>query len=140
MKNFSLLLVVIFGTVFISFSGCTKENKVNDSGLVSFDIDTVNFTHSMKGWELYSWLDENDFSYSILMGTNRSKTNSEVIHNKIAVNGLDSLKRLLARMPAGEVIFWNSYPESCSMPNQEIIDEITDFCSTRNILLQEVTY
>ena len=73
-------------------------------------LDTISFSHSMKGWELYSWPSESDWNYSILIGTNRNKTYQEVTTNKISVVGKDSLKILLDKFPANEQIFWIGKP------------------------------
>lgn len=103
-------------------------------------LDTISFTHSMKGWELYTWSNGNDWKYSILMGTNREKTYDEVITNKIAVIGKDSLKMLLNKFPAKEEIFWIGKRsgdgwDNLSLPDQSTIDEIMNYASLKELVL-----
>jgi len=103
-------------------------------------IDTLTFAPSFKGWELYSWPTGNDWNYSILMGTNRSKTYQEVITNKIAVLGKDSLKILLNKMPAKEEIMWFGKRagegwENLSFPDNNTINEIKNYCIQKELIL-----
>lgn len=103
-------------------------------------LDAITFAPSMKGWELYSWANGNDWKYSILMGTNRNKTYSEVIANEIAVTGKDSLKMLLDKFPAKEDIFWRGKGTgewaNLSFPDQNIISEIKNYCQQKELNLQ----
>lgn len=99
----------------------------------------------MKGWELYSWQKGNDWSYSILIGTNRLKSYDEVVKNEIVVTGKDSLKLVLDRFPAGETITWlgpgwlascwGSDYKNLSLPPQAIIDEIRQYCIDHDLIL-----
>jgi hypothetical protein len=103
-------------------------------------LDTITFAPSMKGWELYSWASGNDWKYSILMGTNRAKTYDEVVTNKIAVIGKDSLKMLLDKFPAKEEIFCTGKGTgewaNLSFPSQTTIDEITNYATQKALTLQ----
>lgn len=103
-------------------------------------LDTITFAPSMKGWELYSWANGNDWKYSILMGTNREKTYQEVITNKIAVTGKDSLKMLLDKFPAKEEILWKGKGTgdwaNLSFPSQSTIDEIMNYAVQQELKLQ----
>lgn len=103
-------------------------------------LDTITFAHSMKGWELYSWAKGNDWKYSILMGTNREKTYDEVITNKVAVTGKDSLKMLLDKFPSKEEIFWMGKGADdwakLSFPDQNTIDEIVNYAKQKELSLQ----
>ena len=99
----------------------------------------------MKGWELYSWPNGNDWNYSILTGTNRLKTYNEVIENKIIVLGIDSLKMLLDKFPKKEEIFWvgeellkriwGTYYGNLSLPDSGVTDEIKDYCTQKELEL-----
>lgn len=100
----SLPLSLIIGL--ISLLGCSDENGQESLDVMKVDLDTIVFEHSMKGWELYSWPNGNNWYYSILVGTNRLKTYQEVTHNSIIVMGVDSLKLLLDKLPPGEEISW----------------------------------
>lgn len=68
----------------------------------------------MKGWELYTWEDSEQTWFTLVDGTNRNKTASEVFSGPrdisteyggtITVAGLDAVAGVLARLPAGETI------------------------------------
>lgn len=70
---------------------------------------------SMKGYELYSWQAGKIRVYTLITGTNRSKSFEEItaLENtidgniiKISVTSLTDLKTLLSRLPAAEEVFW----------------------------------
>jgi len=108
-------------------------------------LDTITFTHSMKGWELYSWPNGNDWNYSILIGTNRAKTYNEVVTNKASVIGKDSLKMLLDKFPAKEELFWTGKRtgtgwENLSYPDSKTIDEIKNYCAQKELILNINNY
>jgi len=130
----------------MAFSSCSKEpvNREEEIDLLAFD--TITLEPSMKGWELYSWPDRNNYSHSLLPGTNRLKTYDEVISNKYVVFGTDSLKMLLARLPENENIFWigRDWLERCwgvqpfedlVLPVPLIVKEIEEFCKERGLEL-----
>ena len=76
--------------------------------------------HSEKGYELYSWTEQEDgpWHYTLLTGTDRLKTADEITSGedivsdagwvKVTVTGEEALYDLLGRLPAGEQIFWRS--------------------------------
>lgn len=102
-------------------------------------LDTITFSPSMKGWELYSWANGDDWKYSILMGTNREKTYDEVVANEIAVIGKDSLKMLLDKFPAQEEIFWRGKGTgewtNLSLPDEYTVNEIKNYCQQKNLFI-----
>jgi len=127
-------------------SGCSNDSTQTHEPAKSIDLNTLTFTHSMKGWELYSWKNGDDWNYSILIGTDRLKSYDEVKTNEIIVTGEDTLKMVLDKFPEGEIITWigqgwlkrcwgNNYYD-LSLPPEEIIDEIKQFCSQINLVLQ----
>jgi hypothetical protein len=99
----------------------------------------------MKGWELYSWPNGNDWNYSILIGTNRLKSYEEVTTNQIIVFGKDSLKLLIDKFPENEQLFWigREWLERCwgsnygdlSLPDENTINEIKEYCVQKKIVL-----
>lgn len=109
------------------------------------DFDTVSFLPSMKGWELYSWPNGNDWNYSILGGTNRTKSYKEVTTNTFIVAGKDSLKMLLDKIPDNEFIFWagTGWLENCwsgdygnfSLPDSNTVNEIKEYCIQKKLNL-----
>ena len=140
-KKFLMILILI-----ILLMGCSTDSTQIQEPIHQIDLNSLTFTHSMKGWELYSWPDGNDWNYSILIGTNRLKSYDEVTKNEIIVTGKDSLKMVLDKFPAGEIITWigRGWLERCwgdnfndlSLPPKYIIDEIKQYCSNINLTLQ----
>lgn len=125
------------------FGSDTKPEDLIITLLISEDNgETPSFAHLMKGWELYSWLDGNDWKFSILPGTNRVKTYDEVITNKTTVTGIDSLKVLLDKFPKKEYISWMGKLQDdggkLSLPDQATIDEIRNYASQKELELKVV--
>jgi len=91
----------------------------------------------MKGYELYSWHEQNAWFFTLITGTNRNKTVEEIKASqniestdgwvKITVIGTDELTALLARLPEGENVFWMDgliAPAEFAEPSVEVLDEI----------------
>ncbi|MFC1924503.1 hypothetical protein ACFLXA_03985 [Chloroflexota bacterium] len=78
------------------------------------DVDKL--PHSMKGYELYSWEEENEWHFTLITGTNRTKTMEEITSKedyisetgwiKIHVVGSDAIKDVLSRLYQNESVFW----------------------------------
>jgi len=74
------------------------------------------FPHSMKGYELYSWLEDSQWHFTLITSTNRNKTLEEIISKedyisesrwaKAHVVSVDAVKDTLSRLPQSELIFW----------------------------------
>lgn len=72
--------------------------------------------HSMKGYELYSWEEDNQWHFSLITGTNRNKTLEEITSKedyiseaawvRIHVIGVDAIKMVLSKLPQNEHVFW----------------------------------
>jgi hypothetical protein len=72
--------------------------------------------HSMKGYELYSWEEGDQWRFTLITGTNRIKTMEEITSDKdfiseigwvnIHVVGVDAIKDVLIKLPQGESVFW----------------------------------
>jgi hypothetical protein len=145
MKKIQILIIVSLIVAYINFIKCSKENNA-DISLIK--LDTLTFSHSMKGWELYSWPNGKNWNYSILIGTNRLKTFDEVTKNKIVVVGKDSLKMLLDKFPAKESIYWvdeewlnvtwqDNYG-NLSLPDINTINEIKNYCNQIELVLEVI--
>jgi len=136
-----LLFVICFGT-----TSCIKTDN-NYLDVSSFDklrLDTITFTHSMKGWELYSWQVGSNWKYSLMVGTNSVKTYSSIINNHISVTGEDSLKVFLSRLPYQEEVFWIGMDwledilgdsGEIQLPPRSIQIDIKEFCDNHNLKL-----
>ena len=71
---------------------------------------------SLKGYELYSWEEDNLWHFTLITGTNRNKTLEEVTAEEEYISrsgwinahviGADALKDALGRLPRGESVFW----------------------------------
>lgn len=72
--------------------------------------------HSFKGYELYSWEEDGQWHFTLITGTNRTKTVEEITTKddyisetgwvKIHVVGSDAIKDILSRLPQNESVFW----------------------------------
>jgi len=140
-KFFILSLLILL----ISTS-CIREKEQIQSPISEININSLTFSHSIKGWELYSWFDRTNWKYSILVGTNRVKTYDEVTTNEIQVTGEDSLNMILDKFPENEVIswfgsnwlkqIWSEDPKNLSLPPEPIIKIIQQFCDSKKLQLQ----
>jgi hypothetical protein len=84
------------------------------TGLSITAIDRL--PHSMKGYELYSWLEDSQWHFTLITGTNRNKTLEEIISREdliseagwvnIHVVGVDTIKAALSKLHEGEEILW----------------------------------
>ena len=92
----------------------------------------------MKGYELYSWQDGNEWKFSILVGTNREKTLDEIKSANIVLSNVDELKSILEQIPAGQYITWLS-KETLSFPPQEVIKQIQQTCEEKGLILTIVS-
>ena len=134
---------------------------VQSTPTVSQPIGTLDFNtlpetlpQSMKGYDLYSWQTGEVWNFTLITGTNRSKTFDEIITPgnsisadgfvKLSVSGVDDLKKLLKRLPSGESILWGGMdlggqvPEGTvylTFPPQEMLDELTAYCKTLGLTL-----
>jgi hypothetical protein len=92
------------------------------------------FPESMKGYELYSWQDGNQWNFSLLVGTNREKTLEEIKAENTVLRGVDAVTSALEQMPAGQYITWSSR-ETLSFPTEDVIEQIEKVCTDRGLIL-----
>jgi hypothetical protein len=146
MGNWKTILInVLLLAVVVNFVSCSRETQQQPLTVNKINLDSISFSNSMKGWELYSWPNGNDWNYSILLGTNRTKSYLEVTTNQIVVLGKDSLKMLLDKFPAGEYLFWagkgwlgsswSGQYGSLGLPDNSIVSEIQDYCNQKKLVL-----
>jgi hypothetical protein len=103
--NKSLLFSSLFIIISVTFS-CTKENQDTKVGIDAIDLDTINLPSMMKGWELYSWQNSDSWNYALLGGTNRLKSYNEVISSPYRVCSINSLQKLISKIPSEEHVTW----------------------------------
>jgi hypothetical protein len=94
--------------------------------------------HSMKGWELYSWQDQESWKFSILIGTNRNKKLEEIKAPAVMLHSLKELEQALSELAKDQYITWfnpPAFPE-LSLPPVVTIEEIRAWCKTFGLYLQ----
>jgi hypothetical protein len=101
----------------------------------------------MKGYELYSWKVKGRWHYSVLVGTNRSKSYAEITSPQVERIGIEALKAELKKVPKGEEVFWRSAAHPgverprtkgspiLELPSRERIKRIREHCSKLGIKL-----
>jgi 1-deoxy-D-xylulose 5-phosphate reductoisomerase len=92
------------------------------------------FAESMKGYELYSWQEDGQWKFSVLVGTNREKTLDEIKSTDIVLSGVDALTSTLEKIPAGQYIIWSSR-ETLSLPPEDIRSQVEQVCKDRGLIL-----
>jgi hypothetical protein len=85
---------------------------INKLSITSLD----KLPYSLKGYELYSWEEDNQWHFTLITGTNRTKTMEEITSKedfisetgwvKIQVVGADAIKDVLSRLPQSESVSW----------------------------------
>ncbi|MFC1948141.1 hypothetical protein ACFLXY_09510 [Chloroflexota bacterium] len=111
---------------------------INEMSLIFID----ELPHSMKGYELYSWRDGEEWQFKLLTGTNRTKTLQEIVSNAdeiselvdIRVTGVDALLTLLHKLPDGESVFWGIALRVGDTTGSDVILEYPDEI-TRDFIL-----
>ena len=102
---------------------------------------------SMKGYELYSWLQNDQWNYTLITGTNREKTTEEIVTAGYTVNtdgwvnihviGLNGLKAVLARVPNNDFVSWVSgrpadsaqFDVTFALPPADILNAIKTYAA-----------
>ncbi|MDD4923759.1 MAG: hypothetical protein PHF74_02845 [Dehalococcoidales bacterium] len=121
------------------------------TGLSITDIDKLPL--SIKGYELYSWMEEGSWHFTLITGTNRNKFIEEIVSEediisevgwiKIHVVGVSEIKVVLAKLPLDENVFWSAGlmasvgTSSIVMgyPPQSVIDEIEECAAALGLVL-----
>jgi hypothetical protein len=148
-KQLSIILLVLAPVL----SGCgSTEHLVQTTTIPAGPLP-----HSMKGYELYSWSVEGKWYYTLMTGTNRSKSYAEITSDestftpdgwaKFTVQGADAIKVVLGRLPPGEEILWIGEESAeqirggagnLAFPGQTVIDDIERYCRRLGLDLQVV--
>jgi 1-deoxy-D-xylulose 5-phosphate reductoisomerase len=92
------------------------------------------FAESMKGYELYSWQENGQWKFSVLIGTNREKTLDEIKSADVVLAGVDALTSTLKKITAGQYITWSSR-ETLSFPPDDIRSQVEQVCKDRGLIL-----
>lgn len=96
----------------------------------------------MKGYELYSWSFNGELHFCLITGTNRTKTNDELLCGeniiepygvvRIKTTGIKSLKSILRKLPNGEFVIFRGAISNFSPIPPEVADEIKALCESIN--------
>jgi hypothetical protein len=109
------------------------------AGAINLAQTQVPIPDSMKGYELYSWLSNGQWNYTLITGTNREKSPDEIINDadsltdswaKLSANSVEGIKQILSRLPANEWVAWwqHTYPAGpFDFPSSQIITEIQTY-------------
>ena len=89
---------------------------------------------SMKGYELYSWQDGDQWYFSVLVGTNRNKTPDEIRSPGSAFRSLGALEAALKTIPAGQWVTWLS-GNTLAFPSDEVVAQVQQICRDRGLQL-----
>ena len=99
----------------------TVMESLKESGKLVTTPDNP-LPHSFKGYELYSWQQDNQWNYTLITGTNRDKTVEEIITGNntagadgwvnIHVIGEEQLEAVISRIPANEFVIWLPGPRA----------------------------
>lgn len=93
----------------------------------------------MKGYELYSWVTEDGWSFALVEGTNRIKSFQELLPPSGEVRGLEWLRRELARLPEGEQVFWTAgRVPGTTLPPDDLTQAVQSRCDQLGLALQIV--
>ncbi len=109
-------------------------------------MDVARLPHSFKGYELYSWSEDNLWYFTLITGTNRTKTMVEIASEEdyisetgwvnVHVVGADAIKDVLSRLPHNESVFWSDEFHirqtaetniDLQLPPEQIIGDIKKF-------------
>lgn len=97
---------------------------------------------SMKGYELYSWQENDGWHFTLITGTDRNKTLEEITSGEYFISetgwvnihciGEEAIKTALGKVPAGEWVSWRdgafvSDGVILTLPPQDIIDNIKEY-------------
>jgi len=91
----------------------------------------------MKGYELYSWQDGDQWYFSVLIGTNRDKTLDEIRSPGSTLKGVDALRGALETIPTRQYVTWSSR-STLSFPSDDVIGQVKQICKDRGLLLSIV--
>ena len=112
MKKLCILVlgVSLFFTAYI-LAACSTQLKTPTP-----EISENPLPRSMKGYEIYSWQEDDQWVFKLITGTNRQKSIDEIMSDSepiqedslvnIKIIGVDSLKKTLERVPKDESVFW----------------------------------
>lgn len=131
--------------------GCDPEHETSQPLATGPSVSP----HSMKGYELYSWQEGQEWHFTLITGTNRLKSYQEIVSAenvvtetgwaKLSVQGTDDLGTVLNRLPEGETVTWKSGRglegigapgRTLRLPGTQLIEEVNRYCRRSGVRLQ----
>jgi hypothetical protein len=150
-------LIVLLLIVFIA---CQKDDGTAYDATSTDDLKQLNSLEfigtPLKGWELYSWNEKNVWNFSLLPGTNRVKTYSEVTSinteldenskiTAIRVKGIEAIKLVISKLEEGANITWlgNDWLKRCwrddsrnlCLPDSSTQADLKSICKDYDVIL-----
>jgi hypothetical protein len=110
--------------------------------------------HSMKGYELYSWLEDGQWHFTLITGTDRNKTLEEIASKedfiseagwvKIHAVGVEAIEAALGKLPRDEFSLWLAGMREPSgqtdiniqLPPKQTCDAIMEFAGRHGLDFQ----
>jgi hypothetical protein len=89
---------------------------------------------SMKGYELYSWQENGEWVFSLLIGTNRVKGIEEIQAEAARLGGVNELQTILESLPAGEYLTWQA-TQALPLPPEDIVAQVKEICARQGLEL-----
>lgn len=83
---------------------------------------------SMKGYELYTWQEGEQWYFALLEGTNRLKADEEILSAGIFLNSPDDVRDVLKRLAPGQFVTWRAL-ERFPLPSDSIVQQVQLTCS-----------
>jgi len=109
---------------------------------------------AMKGYDIYSWQIGNDWSFTLITSTNRTKSFDEITAPgnsvksdgfvKISVSGIDDLEKVLQLLPEGQSILWGGMDLGTEAPDGKVyltfppaslMSEVSAYCTSLQLTL-----
>ncbi len=142
--------IVLVCAALLVMAGCRRADQRSVGSLTERAPLRASRTAS-KGMELYSWKSaDGQWTFGLLLGTNRRKSLSEITNPRETIVGIDRLKDKLSALAVGESVPWTDVgnaiksqrsPASVSIESNPVpksmINELTSYCRGLDI---ELTY
>lgn len=101
--------------------------------------DPVELAGAMKGVELYSWQVGGEWTYALLVGTNREKTLDEIKSPGTMIHNVDTLLSELDTFTEGQYVTW-ILRETLVYPPDDIVNKVEQVCAEHGLILNYVEW
>jgi hypothetical protein len=105
-------------------------------GLSRLTTPNVQAADPPIGFELYSWKNGANWSFSVLEGTSTVRSEETIRARKTTLKNLTFLKGRLASLPAGEIVYWREdRARGFRLPSRETIEELKRFSEGNQVTI-----